>query len=245
MAFIEGEPRNITLPLLLVGFKTYIRATGRGALELAVMAERVASETGVCVVVSPQFTDIAPIARETNVPILAQHLDPIEPGSHTGHVLPEALRYAGASGAMLNHSERRLERGDLGMALERAKSAGLVTVVCAEGLEESCRIAGLRPSIILMETPELIGTGRAVSTVDPGVIAGTVEAVRAANPEVSVICGAGISSEKDVIAAIRLGVAGVGAASAIIKAENPLTVMKVLAGALADSYRGDRRPVRV
>ncbi|MBU7004503.1 MAG: triose-phosphate isomerase [Theionarchaea archaeon] len=244
MAFIEIESRSITLPFLLVGFKTYIRATGRGAVELAEVAEKVMQETGVCVVVSPQYTDIAPIAMATEVPILAQHVDPIEPGNHTGHVLPEALRYAGATGTMLNHSERRLGNADLTPTLDGARRAGLVTLVCAEGLEESRKIAGLGPGIILSETPELIGTGRAISTTDPSVVSGTVEAVKATNPDVVVICGAGITNGDDVMAAVRLGVVGVGAASAIIKAEEPYSIMHELAGALADSYRGDKGPVR-
>jgi triosephosphate isomerase len=244
MAFIEIEPRNITLPFLLVGFKTYIRATGRGALQLAKVAERVMMETGVCVVVSPQFTDIAPIAMATEVPILAQHLDPIEPGSHTGHVLPEALRYAGATGTMLNHSERRLGRNDLTAALEGARRAGLVTLVCAENTEETRRIAELNPGIILTETPELIGTGKAMSTADPRAVSEAVEAAKATNPKVGVICGAGITSGDDVKAAVSLGVVGVGSASAIIKAEDPYSVMVDLAGALAESYRGDNNPVR-
>jgi triosephosphate isomerase len=244
MAFIDVEPRNITLPFLLVGFKAYIRSTGRGALELAKVAERVMRETGVCVVVSPQFTDIAPIAMATEVPILAQHLDPIEPGSHTGHVLPEALRYAGATGTMLNHSERRLGRNDLAAALEGARRAGLVTLVCAENTEETRRIAELNPGIILTETPELIGTGQAMSTADPGVVSEAVEAAKATNPRVVVICGAGITSGDDVRAAVNLGVVGVGAASSIIKAEDPYSVMHELAGALAESYRGDGGSVR-
>jgi triosephosphate isomerase len=145
---------------------------------------------------------------------------------------------------MLNHSERRLGGEELMVALEGARRAGLVTLVCAEDLEESRRIAELSPGIILAETPELIGTGQAMSTADPKVVSGAVEAVKTTNPEVVVICGAGITNGDDVRAAVRLGVVGIGAASAIIWAEDPYSVMVDLAEALAESYRGDGGPVR-
>jgi len=236
----ETEPVSITTPFLLVGFKTYRRATGRGALELAGMAERVSVETGICVIVSPQFTDIAPIAEATRVPLLAQHIDPIEPGSNTGQVLPEAIRWAGATGTMLNHSERRLRADELAACLHRAGDVGLVTLVCAEGREECTRIAGMGPDILLVESPELIGTGRAMSTADPDVVLGTVDAVREVDPRIAVICGAGITSGDDVTAALRLGVVGVGSASAIVKAGDPLAVMMEMATALDNGYRGKR-----
>ena len=72
-----------------------------------------------------------------------------------------------------------------------------------------------------MEPPELIGTGIPVSKADPEVVEGSVSKVKAINPDVSVLCGAGISTGEDMAAAIELGAEGVLLASGIIKAENP------------------------
>ena len=83
---------KIRTPLILVNFKTYIEATGKRASELAKIAEKVSKETGVCIAVAPQFTDIPTISKEVEIPVLAQHIDPVTPGSHTGHILAEAVR---------------------------------------------------------------------------------------------------------------------------------------------------------
>ena len=100
---------KIRTPLILVNFKTYSESTGRKAVNLAREAERISLETDVCVGLAPQFTDITLIADSTTLPIFAQHVDSITPGRFTGHVLPEAIKEAGAFGTLINHSERRLE----------------------------------------------------------------------------------------------------------------------------------------
>ena len=143
-------------PLILVNFKTYSQSTGGSALKLAQVADRVSSETGVCVVVAPQFTDIAQIARSARVPVFAQHIDPIEFGSSTGHILPEAVREAGAIGTLVNHSERRLELSQIDGAIKRARSVGLFTCVCSNNVEVSTAVAALKPDALAVEPPELI-----------------------------------------------------------------------------------------
>jgi triosephosphate isomerase len=55
---------KVRTPLILVNFKTYIEATGKRALELAKIAEKVSLETGVCIVVAPQVTDIPTIKEK-------------------------------------------------------------------------------------------------------------------------------------------------------------------------------------
>jgi Triosephosphate isomerase len=48
-----------------------------------------------------------------------------------------------------------------------------------------------------------------------------VEAVKKINPNVKVLCGAGISKGEDLKAAIELGAEGVLLASGIVKADDP------------------------
>ncbi|MEM2387404.1 MAG: triose-phosphate isomerase, partial [Candidatus Bathyarchaeia archaeon] len=124
-------PLKIQTPLILVNFKTYWEATGRRAVRLARAAEKVSRETQVSICVAPQFTDIAAVAGNVEIPVFAQHIDPIEPGSHTGYVLADAVKEAGAVGTLINHSERQLKLSEIDAAIRIARGKGLISVVCA------------------------------------------------------------------------------------------------------------------
>jgi len=222
---------QIRTPIVIVNFKTYAEGTGKKALELARAAEDVSRETGVCFAVAPQFVDIPPIVHQVDIPVFAQHIDPIKPGSHTGHILPEAVKEAGATGTLINHSECRLRLADIDAAITRARELNLVTVICTNNTSVSAAAAALNPDMIAVEPPELIGTGIPVSKAQPEVVTSTVESVKRINPEVTVLCGAGITSGEDVAAALKLGTEGVLVASGIVKAKDPRKVMKEFAEA--------------
>ena len=222
---------QIKTPIVIVNFKTYAEGTGKKALELAKAAEEVSRETGISFAVAPQFVDIPTIVHQIDIPVFAQHIDPIKPGSHTGHILPEAVKEAGATGTLINHSERRLRLADIDAAIMRARELGLVTVTCTNNTSVSAAAAALNPDMIAVEPPELIGTGIPVSKAKPEVVTSTVESVKRINSEVTVLCGAGITSGEDVAAALKLGTEGVLVASGIVKAKDPYKVMKEFAEA--------------
>jgi len=223
--------RKVRTPVILVNFKTYSEATGRKALELAKTAERVSSKVGVCVGVAPQLVDIPTIAKAVSIPVFAQHIDPITHGSFTGWVLPEAVKQAGAVGTLINHSERRLKLADIDATLDRARDVGLVSVVCTNNAEVSAAVAALKPSMIAVEPPELIGTRIPVSKAKPEVVTGTVELVRRVNRDVVILCGAGITRGEDVATALRLGTAGVLVASGVVMAKDHYKALLELAEA--------------
>ncbi|RLF79781.1 triose-phosphate isomerase [Thermococci archaeon] len=208
-------------PIVAINFKTYAQATGEGALRIAKAAEKIYKETGVTIVVAPQLADLYRIAQEVEIPVFAQHIDPIKPGSHTGHVLPEAVKEAGAVGTLLNHSENRMILADLEAAIRRAEKVGLMTMVCSNNPAVSAAVAALNPDYVAVEPPELIGTGIPVSKAKPEVITDTVELVKKVNPDVKVLCGAGISTGEDVKKALELGTVGVLLASGVTKAKDP------------------------
>lgn len=220
---------EITTPIVLVNLKTYAEATGRKALQLAKIAGEVSKETGICIGLAPQFTDMAIIASESEIPIFAQHIDSVSPGSHTGHVLGEAVKEAGAVGTLVNHSERRLVLAEIDAVIQRAKGLGLATCVCTNNPVVSAAVAALKPDMLAVEPPELIGTGIPVSKAKPEVVAGTVKLVRSINKEVEILCGAGITRGEDVIAALKLGTTGVLLASAVAQAKDPRAVLMDLA----------------
>ena len=227
---------GFSLPAIVVNFKCYLEATGRKALELARVCEKVSREFNVTVAVAPQFTDLKAVTKETSIPVFSQHVDPIKPGSHTGHILVEAVKEAGVVGSLINHSERRVSDEAIKAAVERLRETGLTSIVCADTPETCRRLASFNPDIIAIEPPELIGTGIPVSKAKPEVVTGAVEAVKLVNPSIPVLCGAGISVGGDVAAALKLGTKGVLLASGVVKAKEPYKVLadmaKSLVGAL-------------
>ena len=222
---------ELQTPVIIVNFKNYLEATDEKAVELAKRAEKVNLETEVSIGVAPQFTDISTIAKAVNIPIFAQHIDPIQPGSHTGHVLAESVKEAGAMGTLINHSERQLKLSDIDAIINITREKGLVSVVCANNPAISASVATLKPEIIAIEPPELIGTGISVSKAKPEVITNTIRLVREINKKVIILCGAGISRGEDVEAALRLGTQGVLVASGIVKAKDPYTILREFAEA--------------
>ena len=73
----------------------------------------------------------------------------------------------------------------------------------------SKKYAKLNPTFIAIEPPELIGTGRAISTERPQLITKAVDSVKSAKNSTKLLCGAGIVSGKDVARAKELGSKGI------------------------------------
>jgi triosephosphate isomerase len=217
---------NLQNPMIIVNFKTYLESTGARALQLAKQAERAAKETGACIVVAPQLVDLAKIAAEVEIPVFAQHIDPIKPGSSTGHVLADAVKEAGAVGTLINHSERQLRLIDIDATIALCREKGLTSCVCANSPKVSAAVAALSPDITSMEPPELIGSGISVSKAQPEIVTDTVKLVHQVNPNMTILCGAGISTADDVAIALKLGTRGVLVASGIVKAKDPYSVLR-------------------
>jgi triosephosphate isomerase (TIM) len=212
-------------PAIIVNFKTYEAGTGPRALEVAKICDELAQETGISIAVAVQATDIRMIADAVSIPVLAQHADGVVYGSNTGHIMPEALKQAGAYGTLLNHSEDQYEKDALKSAVEECKKEELFTIICAPTAEVSAEYAAFMPDMIAVEPPELIGTGVSVSTTQPELVTNTVTAVHSVVSDMTVLCGAGVVTTEDVSKAIELGAKGVLLASGVLKADNPREVM--------------------
>ena len=216
---------KIQTPIIIVNFKTYLEATGKKAVQLAVEAERASKETGVNISVAPQFADITRVAEAVEIPVYAQHIDAVCPGAHTGHVLAESIKESGAVGTLINHSERQLKLSDIDAIIQHSNEKDITSCVCTSNPAISAAVAYLHPDIISIEPPELIGTGVAVSKAKPDAVTDTIKMVRKVNTEAVILCGAGISHGEDVAVALKLGAQGVLVASGIVKAKNPYMVM--------------------
>lgn len=222
---------KLQTPVIIVNFKTYSEATGRNAVELAKKAEKVSNETKVSIIVAPQFADISAVAEAVKIPVFAQHIDSIRPGSYTGHVLADSVKEAGAKGTLINHSEKQLKLSEIDEIIGITREKGLASVVCANNPNISVAAAALKPDIIAIEPPELIGTGIPVSKAKPEVVTNTIKRVREVNPKVTILCGAGISRGEDVAVALKLGTQGVLVASGVVKAKDPYKILREFAEA--------------
>jgi triosephosphate isomerase (TIM) len=219
-------------PLILVNLKTYRESMGTRAHTIATAAQTVAQETGVTIGIAPSYIDLHPLARHFMIPVYAQHVDGYEPGAHTGHITAEAIKVAGANGSLVNHSERRLTLADIEASVRALQAHKLVAVVCSNNESTSAGAAALAPDYVAIEPPELIGSGVSVSKANPEIIKRSVALVHAVNPKVKVLTGAGIQSGDCVKIAIDLGTDGVLLASSVVKAAEPITILRDLVSKL-------------
>lgn len=222
-------------PAVVINFKAYAEACGQKGLALGRLCQEVALKTGKEIAVAPQQCDLALFARELAIPIFAQHIDSVLPGGHTGHVTAMAVKEAGAHGTLINHSERRLSIADVEVAVKSAREQGLVSVVCTNNLEVSRACCIFAPDYVAVEPPELIGGDISVTMADPGIVEGTVNALKEIDPGVKTLTGAGVKTGEDVAKAIELGTDGVLLASGVVKAKDVSAVLLDLLRGLANS----------
>jgi triosephosphate isomerase len=208
---------------VLVNLKTYSCdpvAVAQGAMNAA-------TATDARIAIAPQAVHLERVITH-EVETWAQHIGPSTPGSHTGSTDAVAVGDIGVTGTLLNHSERRLRLADIDAALDRAHDAGLETIICANNPNQIRACAALGPSAVAVEPPELIGTGTPVSQADPEIVTASVNAAADVDPTVDVLCGAGISTGDDVVAARDLGADGVLLASGVAKADDPTAALESL-----------------
>ena len=205
---------------------------GDGSIRLAQAVKRVADAVGVEAIVAPPTPMLALVASKTKVVVYSQTVGDESGDKTTGATLPEAVRGAGATGSILNHSESRRTPAELARLVPRLKGMGLGVCLCAQTSREAAKLSALGSQYIAIEPPELIGTGVAVSKAKPELVQRTVAAVRGAGYGGRILCGAGIVSGQDVSKAVELGADGVLVASSVVKAADWEAKVRELAGSL-------------
>jgi triosephosphate isomerase len=220
--------------LFELGLKGYF--WGQKALELAKAADRIAGEYRVTLIFTPQYVDIAAIARETrNLLIFAQHLDPVLPGRGNGAVLPEAVKEAGAHGTFLNHAEKRVSLSSMAQTIRRADSVGLLTMACADSSEEAAALAHLKPTMIMAEPPDLIGGSNPVAKQQE-FISATIAAVKHIDRNILIFNSAGIRSEEDAATVIAAGADGTGSTSGVLTTADPIETLRSMVAAVEKAW---------
>ncbi|NDF25059.1 MAG: triose-phosphate isomerase [Thaumarchaeota archaeon] len=203
--------------MFIINYKNYEEISGAKAAKLAIVAQKVAKKYKVKIAIAPPHHLLG---IKYAGPVLAQHTDNSKTGSTTGFVIPELLKASKVSGSLINHSEHRIAAKDIEDLVNRFHQLKMISVVCVQNVIEVAKYAKLNPDYIAIEPPELIGSGKAVSTERPELITESVKAVQKAENSTKLLCGAGIVSGQDVRKAIDLGSSGILVASGIIKAKN-------------------------
>lgn len=199
------------MSVVIINFKTYERGTGSQAIELAKICEEFGAWAAV------QALDLRSVCQAVQSPVLAQHVDDVSYGKHTGAIMAQAVKQAGAKGALINHSEKRISHEEIGKRVTICSELGLTSVVCAASVEEAESYLEFEPDYIAVELPELIGGDVSVVTADPELVKKAVERLGS-----NVLMGAGVNSAADLKKSLEDGVAGVILSSAVVqKADNP------------------------
>jgi len=211
------QKRTLRAPFFVVNPKAYLY--GDQALALAKVADELSATHDIDILFTVQHVDAARIKNETsNLFITVQHLDGLQVGRGMGYILPEAVAEAGVTATFLNHAEHPMTVNELTKAVKRADELGILTIVCADSIEEAQAVATLHPDVMVCEPTELIGTGQ---SSDISYMKATNDAVRAINPDIQLLQAAGISTVEDVEKALLSGADGTGGTSGIVAADDP------------------------
>lgn len=213
-------------PVIIINLKQYEESLGKGPIKFAKVADELSKKHNVKIFIAPP----SPMLGETSkiAQTISQHVDPYEPGAHTGYLLPREIKEMGCIGSLINHSEKRIPVNDIGKCVELCRKYGLLSFVCAKHDVEAGELANFKPDYIAVEPPELIGGDICVSVANPEIIGKTVRAVKSVSPNTRVLCGAGVKHEDDVRKAIEMGSSGVILASGVVKAKDIKKAMEEL-----------------
>jgi len=205
---------------LIINFKNYLEVSANDTIRLAKVAEQIADNLQIEIVIAPPQPSLSAVIQNVKLPVICQHVDDSQAGSTTGFFVPEIANSYGAVGSLINHSEHRLNNSTIRNIVERLRQLQMLSVVCAQTAQEVEELANLSPTFIAVEPPELIGSGRAVSKVNPLIVTESLHALAKNSTSTKIICGAGITDKSDVISALELGADGILVASSVIKAKN-------------------------
>ncbi len=226
----QAAPSVMSGSLIIVNFKTYQNAQGVSAEDLARVMSEMNKSARMVAAVSP--FDISAVSQAApGLEVWCQHLDPIGFGSNTGWLHPETAIARGAKGTLVNHAEHKVSLEQVAMLIEQVPE-DFAVCACAANIDEARNLAALGPTFVAVEPPELIGGEISVTSADPEIIRGAVEAVSSVSGTVGVLCGAGVKTGGDVATAISLGSSGVLLASGVTKSNDPKASLEGLVSGL-------------
>jgi triosephosphate isomerase (TIM) len=217
--------------MFVINCKNYEEISGDKIKKFIKIAEQVSKKYKVKIVISPPQHLIGLVAN-SSIPIFAQHIDNFKIGSTTGYIIPELLKKSKVKGSLINHSEHRISSKEIEKLVLKLKELKMISIVCVKDVAEVKKYLKINPDFIAIEPPELIGSGKAVSTEKPDLIQKAASVVNSSKNKTKLLCGAGIVSGEDVTKSLELGSKGILVASGIIKAKNWNKIISEFAKAL-------------
>jgi triosephosphate isomerase (TIM) len=217
----------------IINFKNYAEVSGEKSIALAKTIQSVSKNHGIEIVLAPPQPCLALVTQNVTLPVICQHLDVGEFGQTTGFFIAEMAKSYGAQGSLINHSEHKLPAETVANLVQILRRLDMISIVCAQTVEEVAMLAEFSPDFIAIEPPELIGSGKAVSKENPTIITNSISAAEDHSRTTKVICGAGITDKSDVAAAIDLGAEGILVSSGVIKAQSWYDKISELVGPMS------------
>lgn len=205
---------------IIINCKNYLEIAGEKIFQLSEIAQNISESYKIEIIIAPPQNSLFYLSQFIKLPLICQHVDDEKLGPTTGFIIPELAKSYGASGSLINHSEHRMKQASIKNAIERLRKLNMFSIVCASTSREVGELSRFNPDMIAIEPPELIGTGKAVSKVNPSIITESVKEARTYSKNIKVICGAGIVDKTDIQSAINLGSQGILLASGLIKSES-------------------------
>jgi len=217
--------------MFIINCKNYEEISGDKIKKFIKIAEQVSKKYKIKIAISPPQHLIGLVAN-SSIPILAQHIDDSKIGSTTGYIIPELLKKSKVKGSLINHSEHRISSKEIEKLVVKLKELKMISIVCVKDVAEVKKYLKINPDFIAIEPPELIGSGKAISTEKPDLIQKAAKIVNDSKNKTKLLCGAGIVSGEDVAKSIELGSKGILVASGIVKAKNWNKIISEFAKAL-------------
>ncbi|MBI3290502.1 triose-phosphate isomerase [Candidatus Microgenomates bacterium] len=218
--------------MIFVNFKSGFEGTGERAIALIEKLTEAQNETSVPIIPVPHDLDIYQVFTKWEGEIWIQHTD-YEYGD-TGRNSLRLLKYWSVggrkiTGTFLNHSEHKYHSWDkLKLVVDEARELGIKTMVFGGTQEEFSNACDLVPDFVAFEPAELIASPTtSVAKSEPDEIKKAGEIAKKAG--IPLIVGAGVKDSKDVSLSLSLGAVGVAVSSAIIRADDPKSVVLDLA----------------
>ncbi|MDD6263339.1 MAG: triose-phosphate isomerase [Clostridiales bacterium] len=218
----------IRAPYFEIGTKNYVY--GDTLLEYALAADRASEKYDIDVLFICPAVEIRRVCENTKrLVVLAPYMDTLRPGRGMADVLPEGLKAAGARGVVINHCEKPMSLPQMKATIDRARELDFLVFACADTLEEAKAIAQLHPDIINPEPSGIIGGGSGVTPMS--YVRDSIRVIKEIFPDIMVEQAAGITNGQQVYDFIMAGSEAAGAASGIMNAADPISMIDEMVAA--------------
>lgn len=218
---------------LILNFKTYPEASGKNAVDLARIVNKLAVKTKLKLIVCPQAADIYRVREHfPHLSIWAQHIDNIAPGRNTGWTSPATVTMAGANGTLINHSEHKVSSETIQQTITICKQYHLSSCVAVPDIQSVSKIGEMSPDFLAYEPEELISGDKSLIDVDADLA--QLFVTKNAKIGSKLVLGAGVKDANSVVQAFKLGYAGVLLASGFVKATDPEKFLQEMLSAVSD-----------